>query len=108
MNYSGTKFNVGIERTVKLIGPEDVGKMLDVQLPAGLKMVAYETDNRITNAGDNAWTAETGLLSIWMLGMYNPAPKTTVVIPFKEGDDQTLGPKVTDDYFGKVPPEYQT
>ena len=106
VNYSGTKFNVGIERTVKLIGPEDVGKMLDVQLPAGLKMVAYETDNRITNAGDNAWTAETGLLSIWMLGMYNPAPKTTVVIPFKEGDDQTLGPKVTDDYFGKVPPEY--
>ena len=106
VNYSGTKFNVGIERTVKLIGPKTAGKMLDVQLPAGLKMVAYETDNRITNAGDNAWTAESGLLSIWILGMYNPAPKTTVVIPFKKGDDKTLGPKVTDDYFGKVPPEY--
>ena len=106
VNYSGTKFNVGIERTVKLVGPDDAGKMLEVELPAGLKMVAYETDNRITNAGDNAWTAETGLLSIWMLGMYNPAPKTTVVIPFEEGDEKTLGPKVTDDYFGKVPPEY--
>lgn len=106
VNYSGTKFNVGIERTVKLLGQQDAGKMLDVELPAGLKMVAYETDNRITNAGDNAWTAETGLLSIWMLGMYNPAPKTTVVIPFKKGGAKLLGPKVTDDYFGKVPPEY--
>ena len=106
VNYSGTKFNVGIERTVKLIGAADAGKLLNVELPTGLKMVAYETDNQITNAGENAWTTETGLLSIWMLGMYNPAPKTTVVIPFKKGDDATLGVKVTDDYFGKVPADY--
>ena len=69
-------------------------------------MVGYETDNRITNAGKEAWKADTGLLSIWILGMYNPSPKTTVVIPFKPGDEKTLGPKVNDTYFGKVPPEY--
>ena len=38
--------------------------------------------------------------------MYNPSPKTTVVIPFKSGDEAELGPKVNDTYFGKVPPEY--
>jgi hypothetical protein len=38
--------------------------------------------------------------------MYNPARETTVVIPFQAGTNETLGPKVNDTYFGKVPPEY--
>ena len=106
VNYSGTEFNVGIERTVKLLGKQNVSELLDVKLTEGLRLVAYETDNRITNTGANAWSPKTGLLSIWMLGMYNPSPETTIVIPFKEGEDKTLGPKVNDTYFGKVPPEY--
>jgi hypothetical protein len=69
-------------------------------------MVGYETDNRVTNTGSHAWKPETGLLSIWILGMYNPSPETTVVIPFREGGEEALGPKVNDTYFGKVPPEY--
>ena len=104
VNHSGTKFNVGIDRTVKLLNQQDASQILGVQLGKGLRMVGYETDNRITNAGDIAWKPETGLLSIWILGMYNPSPKTTVVIPFKPGDEKTLGPKVNDTYFGKVPP----
>ena len=69
-------------------------------------MVGYETDNQITNSGSKAWEAKAGLLSIWLLGMYNPSPKTTVVIPFKAGGKQVLGPRVNDSYFGKVPAEY--
>ena len=106
INYSGTKFEVGIERTVKLLAKQNASKLLGVELTEGLRMVGYETDNRITNKGANAWKPETGLLSIWMLGMYNPSPETTVVIPFKEGEEKTLGPKVNDTYFGEVPPEY--
>ena len=106
INYSGTEFKVGIERTVKLLGKQDVSQLLDVELGEGLRMVGYETDNRITNTGSGAWKPETGLLSIWILGMYNPSPETTVVIPLKEGEDKMLGPKVNDTYFGKVPPEY--
>ncbi|MGB7343421.1 MAG: DUF6786 family protein [Pirellulaceae bacterium] len=106
INYSGAKFKVGIERTVKLLASKDASQLLGVELGDGLRMVGYETDNRITNTGSNAWKSETGLLSIWMLGMYNPSPETTVVIPFKDGDDDSLGPKVNDTYFGKVPPEY--
>ena len=105
-NYSGAKFNVGIERTVKLLGKQDAAKLLSVELGDGLRMVAYETDNQITNTGSDAWRPETGLLSIWMLGMYNPSPETTVVIPFKPGDEKSLGPKVNDTYFGAVPEEY--
>jgi len=79
---------------------------LNIKIPKDLEIVGYETDNRITNVGENTWEPETGLPSIWILGMYNPSPETTVVIPFREGDEKELGPKVTDSYFGKVPPEY--
>ena len=106
INFSGTKFEVGIQRSVKLINKQDAANLLKVELPEGVKMVGYETDNQITNTGSDAWTPETGLLSIWMLGMYNPSPETTVVIPFTKGDDEKLGPKVIDDYFGKVPEDY--
>lgn len=106
INYSGTKFKVGIERTVKLLGKQSASKLLGVELTDGLRMVGYETDNRITNTGSGAWKPETGLLSIWILGMYNPSPETTVVIPIKEGGEKTLGSQVNDSYFGKVPPEY--
>lgn len=106
INYSGAKFDIGIERTVKLIGKEETSKLLKVDINEGLRMVGYETDNRITNTGSNAWTPDTGLLSIWILGMYNPSPETTIVIPFNTGSEADLGPKVNDSYFGKVPPSY--
>ena len=106
INYSGAEFKVGIERTVKTLGKPEASELLGVELGEGLRMVGYETDNRITNTGSNPWGPETGLLSIWILGMYNPSPETTVVIPFNAGPDADLGPKVNDTYFGKVPPEY--
>jgi hypothetical protein len=91
---------------VKLLDKEDASKLLGVELGEGLRMVGFETDNRITNTGSNAWKPETGLLSIWLLGMYNPSPETTIVIPFKAGSENELGPQVNDSYFGSVPPEY--
>ena len=106
INHSGTKFNTSIERTVTLLDQLAASEMLKVEFSENLRMVGYETDNRITNTGSAAWKPETGLLSIWILGMYNPSPETTVVIPFNEGTDESLGLKVNDDYFGKVPAEY--
>ena len=105
-NFSGTKLSIGIARTVSLLDSAASAANLGVKLGAEVRMVGYETDNRVTNRGDKAWTAETGLLSIWMLGMYNPSPNTTVVIPFEAGDESKLGPKVNDTYFGKVPADY--
>ncbi|MCM2370161.1 DUF6786 family protein [Aporhodopirellula aestuarii] len=106
VNFSGTQFDVGIHRTVKMLGRDAATSLVGGDLADELRFVGYETDNRITNRGEDAWTPEKGLLSIWMLGMYNPSPNTTVVIPFKAGDEAELGPKVNDTYFGKVPAEY--
>jgi hypothetical protein len=102
-NYSGTEFDIDLDRSVSLLAPANVAQYLDVQLPAGVKQVAYQTQNIVTNKSDKPWSKETGLLSIWILGMYKPGPATTVVIPFKKGPEAELGPKVIDDYFGKVP-----
>jgi hypothetical protein len=102
VNYSGAEFDVAVDREVRVLGAADVAA-LGVPVPAGVKMVAYASDNRITNAGAAAWTKDTGLLSIWILGMFNPSPATTIVVPFKSGPEAELGPAVNDAYFGKVP-----
>ncbi|MFZ4778813.1 MAG: DUF6786 family protein, partial [Terrimicrobiaceae bacterium] len=100
-NQSGTKFDVGVSRTVRLLPPEEIAARIGTALPEGAKAVAYETVNTITNLGEAAWTPESGLLSIWLLGMYKPSPATVMAIPFREGDG--LGPIVNDAYFGAIP-----
>jgi hypothetical protein len=67
-------------------------------------VVAYESENRLTNVGPVAWRKPTGLLSVWILGQYRPAPRTTVVVPVVAGSAESLGPVVNDAYFGAIPP----
>ena len=105
-NHSGTQFSIGIERTIRLLDDAAVHKMLKQALPQEVEYVAYESDNVLINKGTNKWTKDTGLLSIWILGMYKPSPQTTVVIPVKTGSQETHGPLVNDAYFGKVPEDY--
>jgi hypothetical protein len=102
VNYSGTTFDLEVNREIRLLGKAEVAA-LGIAVPDGVKMVAYASDNNITNLGANAWTKDTGLLSIWILGMFNPSPATTIVVPFKTGPEAELGPAVNDAYFGKVP-----
>ncbi len=104
-NYSGTMFDIGVERTVSLLAPEKVWEKLGVKAAKDVNVVAYASDNKITNKGKEAWRKETGLLSVWILGMFNPSPSTTVVVPIKAGPESELGAKVTSDYFGQVPPD---
>ena len=103
-NYSGTRFAFRIERDVELLDSEAIRSALELgDVP--LTAVAYRTTNCLTNIGKEDWSKSSGLLSIWMLGMYKHGPETTVVIPFNKGGESKLGPVVNDDYFGKVPAE---
>jgi hypothetical protein len=102
VNYSGTEFDLELDREVRILGADEV-KAFGVTAPPEVKMVAFSSDNRITNTGTKAWTKDTGLLSVWILGMFNPSPATTIVVPFKPGPESELGPIVNDAYFGKVP-----
>ena len=104
LNYSGNTIDLLVEREVSLLDEQGVKDILGMA-PDALNFVAYESVNQITNTGKDKWTRETGALSMWILGMFQPSPSTTIIIPFKEGDEETLGPKVNDTYFGKIPPD---
>lgn len=100
VNYSGSKFKVGVERTVSMLSMNDAKKDLGIGDVTGVKCAAFATKNTVTNLGGGAWDQMTGMLSIWILGMYKPSDQTNIVLPF---DADASGPIVNDTYFGKVP-----
>jgi hypothetical protein len=102
-NYSGTVFNLRINREIRVLNNTEAFKQLGISPDTTLVAVAYQSINELENTSQTPWTKETGLLSIWLLGMFNPSPGLTMVLPFNEGPVESLGPVVNDDYFGKVP-----
>jgi len=104
-NYSGHRFDIGIQRTVRLLEEKDLKGLSGEMLSHSIKWVGYETENVLKNIGDQAWTKETGMPSMWLLGMYNPSDATTIVIPYNTGDGNVLGRIVNDAYFGKIAPD---
>ena len=102
-NYSGTVFDLNIERTINLLNKDALANKLQTTIPSGIKMVGYETVNKLTNTGNTDWTKDKGLLSIWLLGMFTPSAKTVVIIPFHA--EPNARSFITDNYFGSIPTE---
>ena len=105
LNYSRTAFEIDVDRTVRLLPATEAAAALGEPLGAALHAIAYESASTVTNAGPAPWTKESGLVSVWILGQFNPSPDTTIAIPFAPGPESALGPVVNDAYFGKVPPD---
>ncbi len=99
-NHSKREFKVNVEREIALVSAAQASQRLGVPLPKTLNWVGYATTNKLTNTGPDTWTEQTGLLSVWILGMFAPAPGTNVIIPF---ESKGSGEIVNDRYFGKVP-----
>ena len=108
-NASATPFDLAVTRTVRLLTGQDLASLFglaaaaDLERP-GVKRVAYETINTITNQGP-PMTRDKGLVSIWILGMLNCGPASVILVPYRAGEEAKLGPVVKSDYFGPVPPE---
>lgn len=103
-NYSGTLLRFRIEREVTLLKDPQITSLTGTD-PGAVNAVGYRSVNTLINKGDNEWQKDSGLLSIWMLGMFNPSPAVVVVIPVVPGDTEKLGPPVNDNYFGRISPE---
>ncbi len=99
-NASGKEFNIGLRRVVNILEKAGTEELLGLDIPEEVRVVAYRTENSLINRGTTAWTKETGMPSVWILGMYPPTPTTTVFIPYNEDHE---GKIVNDEYFGKVP-----
>jgi hypothetical protein len=100
-NFSGTRFDIAIERKITLLSKDQLANTLQIALPVGVHFVGFQTANKVTNAGSNDWTKDKGLLSIWLLGMFTPSEKTTVIIPFNPIPNSRSF--ITDNYFGDIP-----
>lgn len=102
-NYSGTIFQIEIQRTISLLDKISLEKTLKISVPQNISFVAYQSSNNIKNNSNEDWTKEKGLLSIWLLGMMVPTENTKVIIPFSPRSDSKN--YITDNYFGKIAPD---
>ena len=102
-NHAGTEISLEVDRTVRLLTANDVVTQLGQTPGRGVRTIAFESSNTVTNAGGQPWQPQSGLISIWILGMLSPSANTTIALPFAPGPEATLGPIVNDSYFGKVP-----
>lgn len=101
-NHRGNWFEMRLERRVALLERREVGASLAIELDNAIKVVGHESRNVLINAGDTPWTRETGLPALWVLGMFEPSDRVTMIIPYVRGEVERLGPIVTADYFGHL------
>jgi hypothetical protein len=101
-NYSGTRFDLKINRTISLLDQKTIGQLLGIELSSAIRSVGFQSENVLTNIGSKGWEKQSGLLSMWILSMLQSNDQTNVVMPYKKGDSLNLGKIVTDDYFGKL------
>jgi hypothetical protein len=100
INASGNEFSIRIDRKISILDNNEISQIFGIKLSNKMSAVAYKTDNTIHNIGRELWTKDKGLISIWLLCMFNPTPTTTVFIPYNK---ETEGKIVNDEYFGKIP-----
>lgn len=108
-NAAGTQFALEVNREIHLQKIHHFEKLFgaeagDAVASAKLRLVGFQTINTVTNRGP-AMSREKGLFAIWSLGQFPAGERTSVIIPYKGAGDLELGPIVSSDYFGQVPPE---
>jgi hypothetical protein len=103
MNYSNFKFQFDVNRKVSLLNEARIKNELGIDAVSGVQNVGYQTENQIKNTGAEIWKKETGLISVWLLGMFIPSDSVTIIVPFKT--DAVSDYIVKSDYFGAIPPD---
>lgn len=101
-NYSDNQFDLLMDRTIKLLTRDEQREYLGLELPQSIYSVGIESKNTITNQGEATWDEDYGMPSMWILSMMNPSPEAVIILPFKTGSVEDLGPVVNDVYFGKI------
>jgi hypothetical protein len=105
-------FDLDVRRDLRVLDVQQFSHLVGQKAAQLLKtpgrpvpLVGFESENSATNIGPTAWDMKSGLVSIWTLGQFPAGDQTVIVIPYKAGTEQELGPVVQSDYFGAVPPD---
>jgi hypothetical protein len=106
-NTAATDFDLAVTREIRLLDDADLARLLGPEVANilkenGVKSVAFETVNTVTNQGAPMEKPK-GLVSMWILSMLNAGAENVIVVPYRSGAEQELGPVVRSDYFGQVP-----
>ncbi len=105
INYHGTLLKLKVDRSVQILGRQEIFRITGMAETDSVDMVGYETENVLTNKGDHEWTAETGMPCIWILDMFKPSPATVIVVPFRHPAGVDFTHIATTNYFGEIPPD---
>ncbi|GAB4349792.1 MAG: hypothetical protein Kow0099_33050 [Candidatus Abyssubacteria bacterium] len=97
-NASGTRFHIGVTCRISLTGSPLLATHGRKARNAGDTLVhfGYRTETSFENLSSEPLRKETGLVSIWLLGMYIASPEAFVIAPFERNG---TGRIVTDTYF---------
>ena len=98
-NAKGAQFKIKAEREVSLLTRKNVTEILGIEIPDAVKIVAFQSLNKLTNAGDKPWTAADGLLNVSVRGCFNAVKDSFVFVPYRKGNVSDLGDVYKDDYF---------
>jgi len=95
-NFVGTHFTVEVNRRVNLFTRATIARQLGVPLAASVGAVGYESINTAINRGE-PWRPDSGMLSVWILGMFPGREHSTIVAPlgaagFPEDVNRYLAP----------------
>ena len=105
INYHGTWLKLKVDRSVQILGRQEIFRRTGIAETDSVDMVGYETENVLTNKGDHEWTAETGMPCIWILDMFKPSPATVILVPFRHPAGVDFTRIATTNYFGEIPPD---
>lgn len=92
---------VRVTRTIEALPRVDIATLLGRDLPASVRLVAFQSRNAMSW---NDVPPQNSILGLWTLGQFTPSDRTTVLFPFRPGgltaDPDTC---IKRDYFGVVP-----
>jgi hypothetical protein len=94
-NHFGTVFEMEAVRIVRLLKDDE---MLPDAAVGVLQTVGFESINTLKNVGDAAWARETGLPSLWVLGMFPASDDSHVGVLISPGHANPIR-----SYFGPLP-----
>jgi hypothetical protein len=100
VNYAGTRLSLSVDRQIRILDRATIDSLLGLTVDTAISVVGYQTINKLTNIGGQAWTESTGMPCMWLLDMFPPSPSTTIIIPYEAGDGSK---PATTDYFGEIP-----
>ena len=94
-NYQGNAVKLSVRRQITVLDEcpfrADLGQ--------NIQCVGFQSKTWATNAGEKPLSRDATPLGLWTLGIYNSGPRTVVLLPYRQGPEEALGPPVTTEYL---------